>query len=357
MYLDRIEKCEKLIKSTSVGGFLVVSLAGIRYYSGFRGEDSWLLVINGKSYLLTDGRYITQAENECPQAEILLRTSEKGLIDLVAEVCALNEISSIGIEAGILDAGSYIEGVDLGLDLVPMDKEIALPRAVKSIEEISAIRRACAIADKALEMTLPEIRAGRTELEVARILDFNMFSLGAEEVSFKTIVASGANGALPHAIPSDKVIEVGDLVVIDYGCKVDGYCSDTTRTFAIGKISDEARAVYNLVLAAQIGALGEIKAGRKCSDMHIFARNIFKNAGMAEYFVHSLGHGIGLDIHEYPYLAPSNTETILEVGNIVSDEPGLYLPNKLGVRIEDTVLVSDNGAEALTLFPKELSVL
>lgn len=221
---------------------------------------------------------------------------------------------------------------------------------------MATIRKACSISDRAFTDVLDFIKAGQTtELQVANFLDFRMREYGASGISFETIVASGKRSAMPHGVASDKVIESGDMLTLDFGCYYNHYVSDMTRTIHIGDISDKEREVYQLVLEANQAVIDSVKAGMVRKDYDKAARNVIANAGYGDYFTHGIGHGIGLDIHEIPYFGQS--EEVVEAGMVITDEPGIYLDNAFGVRIEDDLIVTEEGCEVLTLAPKELIVL
>jgi Xaa-Pro aminopeptidase len=226
-------------------------------------------------------------------------------------------------------------------------------RAIKEPEEIRRIRAASVIADQAFERLLADGLIGRTEREAALSLEVTMRELGAQRPSFETIIAAGPHGALPHARPRDAVIESGQLVVIDWGAELDGYCSDCTRTVATGELEGQAREVYALVLAAQLAGVEAVRAGSGGRDIDGVARGVIERGGHAEHFGHGLGHGVGMEVHEAPRLS-QRSEDELKAGNVVTVEPGIYLPGELGVRIEDLVAVTDRGCEILTSVPKEL---
>ena len=229
-------------------------------------------------------------------------------------------------------------------------------RAVKDADEVAAIRAACQLADAALEQVLADGLVGRTEREVALALETAMRELGAQRPSFDTIIAAGPHGALPHAQPRDVVIEPGQLVVIDWGAELDGYCSDCTRTVATGAISQHAQEIYALVRSAQLAGLEGVAAGRHGREVDGVARGVIEDAGHGEHYGHGLGHGVGIEVHEAPRLSQRSDDT-LKAGNVVSVEPGIYLPGDLGVRIEDLVVVTEGGCDILTGLPKDLRVV
>jgi Xaa-Pro aminopeptidase len=241
-----------------------------------------------------------------------------------------------------------------GWELVPCSAVVERLREVKDEQEIERIRAATRLADQALSEVLEAGLVGRTERDVAIALELRMRKLGAQAPSFPSIVASGEHGALPHAEPRDVEIPRDVLVTIDWGAYLDGYCSDCTRTYATGRLSDEASTVYELVLGAQEAALGAVRGGIGGREVDGVARTIIEQAGHAEHFGHGVGHGVGMEIHEAPRLSRTGGNEPLRVGNIVTVEPGVYIPGRLGVRIEDLALVGDQGSERLTSLPKEL---
>ena len=242
------------------------------------------------------------------------------------------------------------------LTTVATDKIIDSFRAVKNEAEIENICKAQRIAEAAFDHILDFIKVGVTEKEVALELDHYMLSHGADGLSFETIAISGANTSKPHGVPTDKKIEHGDFVTMDYGAVVNGYHSDMTRTVAVGAASDEQKKIYKIVFEAQLAVLRVLKNGVKCSDADKAARDVITEAGYGEYFRHSTGHGVGIEIHEKPFISPKSTAT-LRSGNVVTDEPGIYIPGKFGVRIEDMALITENGCKNLTKAPKELIII
>ena len=242
------------------------------------------------------------------------------------------------------------------LTTVATDKIIDSFRAVKNEAEIENICKAQRIAEAAFDHILGFIKVGVTEKEVALELDHYMLSHGADGLSFETIAISGANTSKPHGVPTDKKIEHGDFVTMDYGAVVNGYHSDMTRTVAVGAASDEQKKIYKIVFEAQLAVLRVLKNGVKCSDADKAARDVITEAGYGEYFRHSTGHGVGIEIHEKPFISPKSTAT-LRSGNVVTDEPGIYIPGKFGVRIEDMALITENGCKNLTKAPKELIII
>ncbi len=326
---------------------LVTNPVNVRYLTGFDSSNAALLVEPERVRLFTDFRYI-----EAARAVEGVETVEtrRSLIAWLAE-----ELSGrIGFEAAALPYAQYETLAGDGLELVPRTGLVERLRAVKDASELDAIRRACAITDRMFERLATEVRfVGRSERDVAWDVTRLFHEEGAEGVAFEHIVGSGPTGARPHARAGDRVIGVGELVVIDAGCTVDGYASDYTRTFATGPLDGEAREAYEVVLAAQQAGLGAIRAGVRGVDADAAARRVIEESSFAGAFGHGLGHGLGLDVHESPRLSTESGDT-LEAGNVVTVEPGVYLAGRFGIRTEDDVVVTADGIENLTGFRSEL---
>ncbi len=348
---------DKLISSLpkAVDGMLIISETNRRYFTSFPSSDGVLLVTKKGSVFLTDSRYIEEAQNKvrcCEVAEL------KKLSEQLPELCKSFGVKTLMVEAERLTVAQLntyrkiLKGVLL--TTVGGDALIDKLRMQKNEYELESIVKAQRIAEKAYEHILSFIREGVTEREVALELDFFMLKNGAEAISFETIAISGANTSKPHGVPTDKKICSGDFVTMDYGAVVNGYHSDMTRTVAVGEVSDEQINVYNTVLEAQLRALSVLKEGVRCSDADAAARDYIKEKGYADFFRHSTGHGVGLEIHEKPNLSPKNTD-FLKCGNIVTIEPGIYIPGKFGVRIEDMAIITKNSCENLTKIPKKLA--
>lgn len=341
----RIEKLRKAMLKKKLDSILVTDLKNVFYYSGYTGTSAYLIITFDNLYLITDFRYVTQCIEQCPLFEII-DFKETDVNKLCEKFCAT------GFENLSISYNSYISFSKMFKNLIAIDNMILNFRAVKSADEIKSIKKAVEIADKAFSHILKFAKCGTTEIEIANEIDFFMKRNGASGGSFDTICASGERGALPHAFPTTKKLEYGDLVVLDFGCVYEGYCSDITRTFAVGDIDKEKKKVYDTVLLAQKTALENVKKGVKGLDVHNIAQNIIDKdyKGM---FGHALGHSVGLDIHESPNLSPKNDKP-LTCGNVVTVEPGIYIPDFCGVRIEDIVYISKNGAKVLTKSEKEL---
>jgi Xaa-Pro aminopeptidase len=344
---------------------LVTNLLNVRYLTGFTGSNGALLVqTSGADLFGTDGRYTTQAAAEVPDVEVLV---DRATVAGLARAAVRRGVGRIGFESHDLtvDGLAALEKVlaDAAAggsvpELASIRRAVEDQRAIKDDDEIESLRRACAVADQALAELAAEgaLRPGRTELEVGRELDARMLLLGAEAPSFETIVAAGANSAIPHHRPDSTVLRDGDFLKLDFGATVDGYHSDMTRTLVLGEAADWQREVYELVAAAQAAGRAALAVGADVVAVDSAARDVIAAAGHAEHFTHGLGHGVGLEIHEAPGIGQLGAGK-LAAGMAVTVEPGVYLPGHGGVRIEDTLIVTDDEPELLTLTSKELLVL
>jgi Xaa-Pro aminopeptidase len=344
---------------------LVTNLLNVRYLTGFTGSNGALLVrADGSDLFGTDGRYLTQAGTQVPDVELLI---DRGTVAGLAAGAVRRGVGRIGYEShdvtvdGLHTLETVLAGAATGgavPELASTRRAVETLRAVKDDAEVQALRRACAVADQALAELAAEgaLRPGRTELQVGRELDARMLALGAEAPSFETIVATGANSAIPHHRPDGTVLAGGDFLKLDFGATVDGYHSDMTRTLVLGHAADWQQEVYSLVVAAQASGRAALAVGADVRVVDAAARNVIAAAGHGEHFTHGLGHGVGLEIHEAPSIAAAG-EGRLAAGMAVTVEPGIYLPGHGGVRIEDTLIVTDGEPELLTLTSKELLVL
>ena len=351
--MTRADRLEALVRERELDALLVTDLVNVRYLTGYTGTNGLCVVGEGLRLFLTDFRYVTQARGEVGDAF----EREQGRQDLL-EDAAKRLSGRVGFEDSSLTVRRHerLAGyVGEGVELVAAGRLVEELRKVKDDGELERIRAAAALADEVFRL-IPEVGlAGRTEHEVALELETAMRRRGSDP-SFPSIVAGGANGALPHARPGNGPIARDTLVVVDIGCVLDGYCSDCTRTFATGPLTDEAAEVYDLVLRTQVATLGEVRPGAACRDVDAFARERIEAAGHGERFGHGLGHGVGLEVHEQPTLSRAG-EGELEAGNVVTVEPGVYVPDGFGVRIEDLVVVTESGGEVLSGFPKELTAV
>ena len=332
---------------------LISSYPNIFYYSGFTSEDAFLLISQDRQILVTDSRYTIQAREQSPDFEVV--DLQRGFKDIFKMI----NTSYIGYEEDRMSVREYrrLRGkTGDRQELVEMSKVINKPRRIKDEAEIGLIAQAEAIGDAAFSYILERIEPGRSEKEIALELEFFMRRQGASGLSFETIAASGARSAMPHGAASDKPVESGDFLTLDFGCVYKGYCSDMTRTVAVGSVTDEMREVYDTVLRAQTAAIDAIAVGKKCSDIDGAARKIITDAGYGKNFGHGLGHSVGIEIHELPAFSPKSNDKV-HSGNVITVEPGIYLDGKFGVRIEDLVAIGDDGVRNLTHSPKELIIL
>jgi len=357
--LDHFERIASRLEAYGLDAMLLTGEANRFYAAGFHstGTDGVALVTAKKNYYFTDGRYIEAAGRSVKNAELQEIRAGMGYAALLAKTVAEEGIARLGFEDGYMsvrDLENYRKSVHC--EWVPATELLWELRAVKDEEELEAMEAAQRIAERVLEEILPEIRPGVTEKEIAARLQYLMLRYGASDMSFKPIVVSGPNGSQPHGVPSEKRIAEGEFVTMDFGCVYRGYCSDMTRTVAVGYATEEMREVYETVLAAQLAGMEAARAGVTGRDVDGAARAVIEAAGYGPYFSHSFGHGVGVEIHETPNASPMN-EKPLPAGAVISAEPGIYLPGKLGVRIEDVILLTETGCRNLTRAPKELLVL
>ena len=335
---------------------LITSEAGERYALGFHGEGLLLVTREGAHYT-TDGRYIEAAREQVTGAEVCLVSAGSGHLAQARAYVEEKGLHNVGFESGSMTVDAHRRYTqELPCILTPAQPLLDGLRASKDEEELSAMRRAQQVTDGAFKAVLDFIRPGLTEREIAARLVYELLSRGGEKVSFDPIVAAGANGSRPHAVPGDQVVDTGMFITMDFGCKVDGYCSDMTRTVALGQPSQEMEEVYGVVLAAQRAGINAARAGVTGREVDAAARRIIQEAGYGEYFSHSFGHSLGLEIHESPNASPSEG-SVLPAGAVISAEPGIYLPGRFGVRIEDVLILRDGGCEDITNSPKDLIVL
>jgi Xaa-Pro aminopeptidase len=336
---------------------LVTNLANVRYLTGYSGSNGLALVGPETRTFITDFRYVEQAAEQVERS-FERRLAPQDLLDAVADFLPDGPVR-LGFEEAHVSVRTHnrLRGLlEERVSLVGTEGLVERLRAVKDADEVAAIRAACRLADAALEQMLADGLIGRTERQVALALETAMRELGATRPSFDTIIAAGPHGALPHAEPRDVVIEPDQLVVIDWGAELDGYCSDCTRTVATGPVSEHAQEIYALVRAAQLAGLEGVAAGHHGREVDAVARRVIDNAGHGEHYGHGLGHGVGIEVHEAPRLSQRSDDTLV-AGNVVSVEPGVYLPGDLGVRIEDLVVVTEGGCDILTGLPKDLRVV
>ena len=350
----RADLLAQRVQELGLDMLLVSQLVNVRYLTGFTGTNGLCLVGPRHRVFLTDFRYVERAKHEVPDFERLRGRDD--LLDGVAEIATGSaRLGFDDLHMTVRAHAKLTDKVGKGVDLVAAGGLVEELRAVKDDEEVGAIRRAAELADEVYRWLIAEHGlAGHSEHAVALALERRAQDLGADGVSFPPIVAAADNGALPHATPRrDVTIPRDTLVVVDFGCQLDSYCSDCTRTFATGDLDQEARDCYELVRSAQAAALSATRAGADVREVDRAARGLIEQAGRGDQFGHGLGHGVGLEIHEAPRLAPS-AEGQLAAGNVVTVEPGVYVPERLGVRIEDLVLVTDDEPDVFTSIPKDL---
>lgn len=356
----RREALRERLHVLELDALLVTDLFNLRYLTGFTGSNGALLVHadgDEASVFCTDGRYRTQSQHQVPD---LRRLIERSCQLRLAKQATEAGIGRLGFESHVVTVDGHaalakVTGADV---LIATSRPVEMLRLIKDDAEVAALRAACVAADTALAGLLAEggLRPGRTEREVARDLESRMVAAGAAGPSFETIVATGANSAVPHHRPTDAQLRVGDLLKLDFGALVEGYHSDMTRTVVLGAPAGWQREIYDLVAAAQAAGRVALRAGAEVRDVDAAARDVITHAGHGEDFVHGLGHGVGLQIHEAPVLSQFGVGT-LAVGMAVTVEPGVYLASRGGVRIEDTLVVSDGEPELLTLTTKDLVVV
>lgn len=353
--INRVNNLREQMKSEGISSFLITSPYNLRYLTGFTGTTGLALIGLEEAFFITDFRYTEQAAKQCVGFEIVKNVGP--ILEVVADLVESKNIENLGFEESFVSFKQYVEleGL-LEVDLIPVSGMVEELREIKDEEEIAIVEKACEIADKAFSHILTYIKPGMTEIQVANELDFYMRSLGASSVSFETIVASGLRSAMPHGVASEKVIEQGDMITIDFGCYYNGYVSDMTRTISLGEPSDKLREIYNVVKEAQQKVLDVAKPGMTGVELDAVARDYIASKGYSEAFGHSTGHGIGLEIHEGPNVSKL-AEKAFVPGNIITNEPGIYLPGIGGVRIEDDMLVTENGIKRLTHSEKELIIL
>lgn len=354
--MNHIERIREKLTDYGLDAMLITSESGERYALGFHGEGL-LLITRDAGHYSTDGRYIEAAQEQVRGVDVTCVGGGKTHLGLARAYIEEKQLHNVGFESGAMTVDEHRRySQQLSCILSPAQQLLDELRASKDEEELEAMRKAQKITDEAFRAVLNFIRPGMTEREVAARLVYEMMRLGGEKTSFDPIVAAGPNGSRPHAIPGDRVLEQGMFVTMDFGCKVDGYCSDMTRTVAIGQPDEEMERVYQTVLEAQKAGINAARAGVPGREIDAAARRVIEEAGYGEYFSHSMGHSLGIDIHEGPNASPSE-ERLMPVGAVISAEPGIYIPGKFGVRIEDVLILKEGGCENMTRSPKNLIIL
>lgn len=355
---QRIERLMKKLPA-EIDCALITSDINRRYFTGMRSSAGTLLCFRDAAYLLIDFRYIEKAQQTVQGCTVI---QQENLYHQLRELLARHGAKTMAVEAMEMTLSQFAQLQEKLGDCIVLEDSGSLSKAVyacrmvKEPQEIEKIRSAQQLAEEAFVRILSFLHEGVTEREIQMELDFTMIRLGAEELSFPTIALTGASTSMPHGVPSSRKVKKGDFVLMDYGAVVDGYHSDMTRTVAVGQPSEEMEKVYHVVLEAQKKSLAAVRAGITGQQLDGIARTHIAEAGYGAHFGHSLGHGVGMEIHEYPNAAPTGM-VMLRPGHVITIEPGIYLPGKFGVRIEDFMTVTENGCENLTKAPKELIIL
>ena len=352
--MTKLSSVRVRMQSENLDAIIITNLKNIYYLSAFWGTAGTILVTQKAQYLLTDSRYSIAAREAAVDFEIV--ETREAFVE-IAKLLKKEGVSQVGFEDGVTYAEFQTMQYQLaGLTLHATTSFIETQRQIKSPSEIATIKKACAISDQAFNDLLKFVEPGKTEIEIANFLDFKMRDLGASGISFDTIVASGKRSALPHGRATHKPIEFGDTVTVDFGCYYDHYASDMTRTFFVGEVSPKMQEIYHVVQQAQQAVTNISAPGLTYADYDRAARDMIETAGYGEAFSHGIGHGLGLDVHEIPYFSKTSQECLAE-HMVITNEPGIYLENIGGVRIEDDLHITSQGVEVLTLAPKELIVL
>ncbi len=351
---ERIRKVQRILKEENLDALLVTTLPNVRYLSGYSGSNGIMVITPKASVFLTDFRYKDQSKKEVKGSQVFL-----GSRDLFDDLLKLKGLKGkrikLGFEKKSLNYNNYdrLKSILPEALLVPTEYLVESILILKDQKEREKIKKAVAITDQAFSQILGLIQPGITEIDVAAEIEYMMRKAGADDVAFGTIVASGKRSALPHGKASKKKIKPNEPVTLDFGAIVEGYVSDMTRTIMLGKASVKFKKIYKIVLTSQKKAITSAKPKLKCSELDKVARDVIKKAGYGKYFGHGLGHGIGLLVHDYP-LVNARSQEVLKPGMVITIEPGIYIPNWGGVRIEDDVLITRSGCEVLTHSPKEL---
>jgi Xaa-Pro aminopeptidase len=348
---NRVEKILALLRTKELDACFLKGMDNIFYLTGFRGSEGTLLVTRGDVFLVTDFRYITHAQEVTHGIKIIEVRDKKNVLGDICSQYGIKKIGFDSIHTPFFVYKRWLETIK-DVEFVPLDNTIEEIRKNKEPEEIDRIIQAIEIATKAFNEVFGGIRTGQTEKEVANNLEYAMRRFGAEGPSFPTIVASGPRAALPHAEPTDKQIQDGEMVIIDFGAQVDGYCSDETCTISIGEVNGKIQDIYTIVSNAKQLALEKVKAGLPIKELDMIVRGYIDDAGYEDFFRHGTGHGVGIAVHESPAIN-SNGEGLLEEGMVITIEPGIYIPNLGGVRLEDMVLISAGAPRVLTRIRKD----
>lgn len=352
------QKVLDIMEKELVDGFYITNPKNVRYVSGYTGDDSFLIITKDYKFFITDARYTEQAKNECPDYKIIdWRAKGKGMHETINSILENTRINKLGFESEHISHSKFINlSQNIDIELVPVVGLVEKLRRVKTKEEIVFLREACKIADRAFSRILEDIKVGITEKKLSAKLSYYLRIEGADARSLNNIFISGKRTSLLHGIPSDKKIEYGDFVLMDFGASYNGYLSDITRTVVVGKASEKQKEVYEIERKSQQDAINAIKAGISAKEPYFESLKAMEGTEYIKYHYTGIGHGIGLNVHEGPFMSPF-TNDILEKDNVVTVEPGIYIPDWGGVRIEDQVLVTEEGCEMLSFSPRELITL
>lgn len=345
----------RVLEEKQLDAILICDPYNIRYFSGFTGGEGYLYCARNQQVLLTDFRYTIQAQQESKTAAVQEVSAQYGYVDQIKALCDADQVRNLGIEEGAITYATFLNWQSKwdNIQMVPIKNALTQLRSVKTEEELALLEQAEAIGDQVFKEMLSFLRPGLTELQVAAKIEFLMKEYGAQGVSFDTIVASGERSALCHATSSEKKLASGEFVLLDFGCRYQGYCSDMTRTVVLGKASEKQKEIYEIVKTAQQHVLDKICAGVTGKEMDAIARNEIAKAGYSACFGHSLGHSVGLQIHENPRLSPTE-ETVLQEHMVETVEPGIYIQGFGGVRIEDMIVLTKTGYRNFTKSEKQL---
>lgn len=349
---DRRDKVYRIIDQMAIDACILKGMDNIFYLTGFKGSEGSLLITRGDVFLITDFRYITYAREVATGIKVVEMTSPK---ELFSDICSRYRLKRIGFDSYHTTYEQYQRWIEYtnGIEFIPLRQQIEDIRRQKDPEELDMIRKAIDIATDAFTEVFDTIRPGMTEKEVANLLDYHMRQLGADRPSFDTIVASGARAALPHAVPTDKQLMAGEAVIIDFGAQVNGYCSDETCTVFIGEVQNRIKKAFTIVNEARWLAIRKARVGIALRELDSTARGYIEDAGYGEYFRHGTGHGVGIAVHEVPAINSSG-DGFIEEDMVLTIEPGIYIPNIGGVRLEEMVLVTEDGPKVLTKIRKDM---
>ncbi|MDD4715223.1 MAG: Xaa-Pro peptidase family protein [Oscillospiraceae bacterium] len=354
--MNHFHPIAQCLEEYGLDAMLLTGEANRFYASGFASSDGIVLVTRGKSYFVTDSRYIEAAKKNVVGADVYVLGRGATYVKALRQLVQKEAIHRLGFEEAVMSVLDYQRYSKVPCTFVEAQKLPSMLRRSKDEEEIEAMKKAQRITEGALERMLPLIRPGVSEKELAARLSFFLLEGGGEKNAFDPIVVSGPNSSMPHGVPTERKLEPGDFVTMDFGCVSGGYCSDMTRTVAVGYATEEMKTVYALVRKAQEAGIAAVKAETSGKEIDAAARKVIDGAGYGAYFGHSFGHSVGIEIHESPNFSPSEPGPV-PAGAVVSAEPGIYLPGKFGVRIEDVVIVRRDGCEDITNAPKDLLIL